>query len=82
MLDESCAAAPCYGLGVPDWAQELAAITTVLAAAVWLLVRWLQIGKPRGGDIGCARCDHNPMSSAPAPERGVRSKQLRVLDRP
>jgi hypothetical protein len=64
-------------LVVPVWAHELAAIVTVLAAAVWLLVRWLRIGKPRGSDPGCARCEHNPIVSAP--ERGVRSKQLRVL---
>lgn len=61
---------------MPDWAQDLAAITTVLAAAIWLLVRWLRIGKPTSNP-GCARCEHNPI--APAPERGVRSKQLRVL---
>jgi hypothetical protein len=64
---------------VPDWAQELAAITTVAAAAVWLLVRWLRIGKPRETTQGCARCDHNPMAPEPEPDRGVRSKQLRVL---
>ena len=64
---------------MPDWAQDIAAITTVLAAAVWLAVRWLRIGKPRSSDLGCARCDHNVMARAPEPERGVRSEQLRVL---
>lgn len=64
---------------MPDWAQDFAAITTVVAAAVWLVIRWLRIGKPRATDLGCARCDHNALASAPAPDRGVRSKQLRVL---
>jgi hypothetical protein len=63
---------------VPDWAQDFAAITTVLAAAVWLLVRWFRIGKPREATPGCARCEHNPIAQ-PEPERGVRSKHLRVL---
>ncbi|HLT37245.1 MAG TPA: hypothetical protein VK034_13220 [Enhygromyxa sp.] len=64
---------------MPDWAQELAAIVTVLVAAAYLLVRWLKIGKPRASAPGCARCDHNPIAAAPEPPRGVRSRQLRVL---
>ena len=64
---------------VPDWAQDFAAITTVLVAAVWLLVRWLRIGKPRASEPGCARCEHSVLAPEPASERGVRSKQLRVL---
>jgi hypothetical protein len=64
---------------MPDWAHELAALTTVAAAAVWLVVRWFRIGKPRSTQPGCARCDHNPMAAASEPERGIRSKQLHVL---
>lgn len=62
---------------MPDWAQDLAAITTVLAASVWLILRWLRIGKSPAADPGCARCEHNPIT--PEPARGLRSKQLRVL---
>ncbi|PRQ04083.1 hypothetical protein ENSA5_11310 [Enhygromyxa salina] len=69
-------------LELPQWFHELATMTTLVAAAVWLMVRWLRIGKP--AQVGCARCDHNQANSlAPAraadPDRGLRSPRLRVI---
>ncbi|HVH99418.1 MAG TPA: hypothetical protein VM869_11920 [Enhygromyxa sp.] len=68
---------------MPDWAQDIAAITTVIAAAVWLVLRWLRIGKPRAAQPGCARCEHNVLAPQPEPagtaRGGVRSSRLRVL---
>jgi hypothetical protein len=81
---------------LPDWLQEIAALTTLALAGVWLVLRWLAIGKPRA-QPGCARCEHNPQSGPasgqsgqpgrpgrPGPGEptsvGVRSAQLRVLD--
>jgi hypothetical protein len=67
---------------VPGW-QDIAALTTVGLAALWLLARWLEIGKPRANQAGCARCDHNVMPrEAPSSEigGGIRSARLRVID--
>lgn len=64
---------------MPDWAQDFAAIATVVAAAVWLLARWFSIGKPRTTSPGCGRCEHNVLEQQPEPARGLRSSQLRVL---
>lgn len=71
---------------LPDWLQEIAALTTLALAGVWLVVRWLAIGKPRA-QPGCARCEHNPAGGSGKPGNsgkptsvGVRSAQLRVLD--
>lgn len=63
---------------VSDWAQDTAAIATVIAAALWLLFHWFRIGKPRGAQPGCARCEHNVLVE-PEPQSGRRSKLLRVL---
>lgn len=67
---------------MPDWLQEIAALTTVVLAAVWLLVRWFEIGKPRASSPGCARCDHNVLvpNAGREPTHGVRSARLRVID--
>ncbi len=60
---------------MPAWLHETLAIGGVLAAALWLLVRLVQVGRPQPG---CSRCEHAPPLPAPAP-RGVRSEQLRVI---
>lgn len=70
-------------LDLPTWFHELATLATLAVAAAWLTVHWLRVGKPRGSRA-CARCEHNALGPAPAAttttSRGVRSKQLRVLD--
>lgn len=68
---------------MPAWMQELAALATVSAAAVWLVVHWLKIGRGREVQPGCARCDRNALPPGPAPRAqaggGRRSRALRVL---
>ena len=63
------------------WLHELASLVTVMAAAVWLVWRWLRIGRPRAElVVGCARCDRNPgLTVASTPDGAVRSPRLRVL---
>lgn len=63
---------------LPLWFHEIATLTTLGLAAGWLVVHWLRVAKPRGGQLGCARCDHNALAP-PGPAAGVRSKQLRVI---
>jgi hypothetical protein len=60
------------------WVHELATYVSLTAAAVWLVVHLVRISKPKG-QLGCARCEHNVLTTAPQPQRGVRSKQLRVI---
>lgn len=66
---------------IPDWLQDPAALATVALAVVWLAVHWLRIGKPRGSQAGCSRCESNPSATdlALGPS-AVRSKQLRIID--
>jgi hypothetical protein len=61
-------------LELPSWLHETLAITGVLAAASWLIVRVVQIGRPRAP--GCSRCEHAPEIPR---NTGIRSKRLRVL---
>lgn len=60
---------------MPTWLHETLAIGGVLAAALWLVVRLVQVGRAQPS---CSRCEHAPPLPAPAP-RGVRSEQLRVI---
>ncbi|NVB38497.1 hypothetical protein G6O69_11710 [Pseudenhygromyxa sp. WMMC2535] len=69
-------------ISLPAWLHELAAITSVVLAALWLVFRWLRIGRPQGSPA-CARCERAPQNLA-APtsrpeDRGIRSPSLRVL---
>ena len=65
---------------LPQWFHELATLGTLAIAAAWLTLHWLRIGKPRGAQPGCARCDHNAVAAGTgATGPGVRSKQLRVI---
>jgi hypothetical protein len=61
---------------LPDWLQEIAALTTLALASVWLVWRWLAIGKPRA-QPGCARCEHNPQA-ADRPSLGGASTRASV----
>jgi hypothetical protein len=63
---------------VPSWLHELAAIATLALAVVWLVVRWLRVGKPRGDQLGCSRCDRGGAGQGQG--QGVRSARLRVID--
>jgi hypothetical protein len=65
---------------VPSWLHELAAITTLTLAVVWLVVRWLRVGKPRVDQPGCSRCDRGDQGQEQGQGRGVRSARLRVID--
>jgi hypothetical protein len=60
--------------------HELATFATLTVAAVWLVVHFAKISRPRG-QVGCARCEHNVAGAGASgrPSAGVRSKQLRVL---
>ena len=66
-----------------DWLHEIAALTTITLAGIWLVLRWLQIGKPRAA-AGCSRCEHNPTGArSPGSETasaGIRSAKLRVIE--
>ncbi|KIG18958.1 hypothetical protein DB30_06569 [Enhygromyxa salina] len=69
-------------LELPQWFHELATLTTLGVASGWLAVHWLRIGKPRGAQPGCARCDHNTLAPAREGARhdsAIRSKRLRVV---
>jgi hypothetical protein len=60
------------------WLHETLALSGVLVAATWLVLRVAQVGRPR--TAGCSRCEHAPAGPIAGPvSRGVRSKQLRVL---
>jgi hypothetical protein len=60
---------------MPLWLHETLALGGVLAAALWLVVRLVQVGRPQPG---CSRCElAGPTPARPA--QGVRSKQLRVI---
>jgi hypothetical protein len=60
--------------------HELATFATLTAAAVWLVVHFARISRPRA-QVGCARCEHNVAATGEhvRASTGVRSKQLRVL---
>lgn len=66
---------------LPTWLHETLALTGVGLAAIWLIVRLVQIGRPRAS--GCARCEHAiealPAHTSP-PTRAVRSERLRVIE--
>ncbi|MFV8752429.1 hypothetical protein ACNOYE_17930 [Nannocystaceae bacterium ST9] len=68
-------------LAMAIWLHEALALSGVLAAATWLVLRVAQVGRPR--EAGCSRCEHAPAGAIAAPatlgSRGVRSKRLRVL---
>ncbi|WP_106093667.1 hypothetical protein [Enhygromyxa salina] len=67
---------------LPQWVHELATLATLGLAAGWLAFHWLRIGKPRGAQPGCARCDHNARGSdagGSGEGTGIRSKRLRVI---
>jgi hypothetical protein len=67
-------------LELPQWFHELATMATLAVAAAWLTVHVVRISRPRGSRPGCARCEHNPVSTAAAHEQGGRrSEQLRVI---
>jgi hypothetical protein len=62
-------------LELPSWLHETLAIAGVLVAASWLIVRLVQVGRPRAPR--CSRCEHAGETIPPA--TGIRSKRLRVL---
>ncbi len=64
-------------LVMPFWLHETLALTGVGIAAAWLVVRLVQIGRPRSA--GCARCAHAGSPASPPTPTGIRSARLRVL---
>lgn len=70
-----------YGAAVlAPWVHELATFATLTAAGIWLIFQFTRVAKPSGGP-GCARCEHDArVPVRVAAPRGVRSKQLRVID--
>jgi hypothetical protein len=61
---------------LPAWLHEVLALGGVLIAASWLIVRLVQVGRPR--EAGCSRCEHAP-AAVSSNTTGIRSKRLRVL---
>lgn len=70
-------------LELPIWLHTLATALTLAGASVWLIVRWLEIGRPRADAKGCARCAHAGPTALSSGIRsassGIRSTRLRVL---
>lgn len=64
-------------LELPTWLHTLATALTLAGASVWLVVRWLRIGRPRS-EPSCARCVRASPDPTP-PGSGIRSARLRVL---
>lgn len=64
-------------LDLPQWAHELATLSTLALAAGYLALHLARIARPRQANPSCSRCEHNPAQATPVSAR--RSPRLRVL---